>query len=131
LARANADHAAALGQWISRVHVSTRDLADFFDHYRSAAAITRERMAAEPSLFLKAMRAQREDNEAERLRAGPEGKWLSDLCGVVTTLRRLKRHAATVLHLVHKDRNFVVASLGQAADLIRTLDHEIRSTDDR
>ena len=131
LARANADHAAALGDWISRVHVSTRDLADFFDHYKSAAAITRERMAAEPSLFLKAMRAQREDKEAERLRAGPEGKWLSDLSGVVTTLRRLKRHAATVLHLVHKDRDFVVASLGEAADLIGVLDHEIRSTDDR
>jgi len=131
LARANADHAAALGQWISRVHVSTRDLADFFDHYRSAAAIIRERMAAEPSLFLKAMRAQREDNEAERLRAGPEGKWLSDLCGVVTTLRRLKRHTATVLHLVHRDRDFVIASLAQAADLIGVLDHQIRSTDDR
>ena len=57
-------------------HVSTRDLADFFDHYKSAAALTRERMAAEPSLFLKAMRTQKEKKEAERLRAGPEGKWL-------------------------------------------------------
>jgi ParB family chromosome partitioning protein len=131
LARANADHAAALGDWISRVHVSTRDLADFFDHYKSACAITRERMAAEPSLFLKVMRAQKEKKETERLRAGPQGKWLSDLSGVVTTLRRLKRHCASLLHLVFNDRDFVLATLGEAAGLISTLDYEIRSMDDQ
>lgn len=33
----------------------------------------KNRMAAEPSLFLKVMRTQKEEKEAERLRAGPEG----------------------------------------------------------
>jgi ParB-like chromosome segregation protein Spo0J len=131
LARANADHAAALSEWISRMHVSTRDLADFFDHYKSAAALTRERMVAEPSLFLKAMRTQKEKKEAERLRAGPEGKWLSDLSGVVTTLRRIKRQSKALLHLVFNDQDFVLAILGEAAGLIRTLDCEIRSMDDK
>lgn len=131
LARANADHAAALSDWISRVHVSTRDLADFFGHYKCATAITRERMAADPSLFLKAMPAQREDKEAQRLRAGPEGKWLSDLSGAVITLRRLKRQTKAVLHFVQKERDFVLATLGEAANHIRTLDCEIRSVDDQ
>ena len=131
LARANADHAASIGNWISRMHVSTRDLADFFDHYKSAAALTRERMAADPSLFLKAMRVQKENKEAERLRTGPEGKWLSDLLVAVSRLRRIKRRTAALIHLVFKDRDFVLATLGEAADLIRTLDYEIRSMDDK
>ena len=131
LARANAGHATSLGRWISREHVSTRDLADFFDHYKSAPGITRERMAAEPAIFLKAMGARKQDKEAALLRAGVEGKWLSDLSGVVATLRRLNRQMEALFHLVLKDRDFVVATLGQATDLIRTLDDKIRRADDR
>jgi|MTBAKSStandDraft_2_1061841.scaffolds.fasta_scaffold26181_3 ParB/RepB/Spo0J family partition protein len=131
LARANADHAASLCRWISREHVSTRDLADFFHRYKCAAAITRERMAAEPSIFIRALRARKLGKEAALLRAGPEGKWFSDLSDVVNTLRRLNRRTEALFHLVHKDRDFVVATLGEATDLIRTLDDKIRSTDDR
>lgn len=131
LARANADHAAALSDWISRMHVSTRDLADFFDHYKAAAALTRERMAADPALFLKAMRVQKENKEGQRLRAGPEGEWLSELLGAIGRLRRIKRRTAPLIHMVFKDRDFVLATLAEAAGLIRTLDYEIRSMDDK
>ena len=84
LARANGDHASALGRWITREHVSTRDLADFFVHYQSAAAITRERMAADPSLFMKALHTGNKES-SRKLRAGPEGQWVLDLLDVVTT----------------------------------------------
>lgn len=127
LARANADHAAALGRWVSREHVSTRELCDFFDRYQSACAITRERMVADPSLFMKALRTQREEKEAGRLRAGPEGRWLLDLLGVVATLRRLKRSPPAAFYPAHNDRGRALQVLGEACDLIGNLEHNIRS----
>ena len=130
LARANADHAAALARWISQEHVSTRDLASFFGHYQSANAIARERMVANPSLFMKALHAKREDKEAANLRDGPEGKWLSDLGLVASTLRRLSRLAAAVLYPGHKGCGGVLATLGEVADLVQTLDEQIRRQHD-
>lgn len=130
LARANAGHAAALGRRLSREHVSTRDLADFFDHYKSASAITRERMVADPALFMKALHTQSEEKEATCLRAGPEGKWLSDLSGVVATLRKLKRYAAAVLYPGHKDRDCALAALLEASGLIAGLEAEVRRNHD-
>jgi ParB family transcriptional regulator, chromosome partitioning protein len=130
LARANTDHAAALGRWVGREHVSTRELADFFDHYQSASAVTRERMVADPSLFRKALRTQREKEQADRLRAGPEGRWLSDLLEVVATLRRLNRLASGAPYPGHKDRARAILGLEAASGLIETLQCGIRSHHD-
>ena len=94
LARANAEHAAALARWAAREQVGTRQLAEFFRHYQSATAIARERMVADPALFLKALRVKEQQKEADKLRAGPEGRWLADLLRTVGTLRHLSRHAA-------------------------------------
>jgi ParB/RepB/Spo0J family partition protein len=127
LARANADHAGSLGRWVTREHVSTRDLVDFFDHYKSSAAITRERMAAEPSIFMKALRARELDREAGELRSGPEGRWLSDLCGVVRTLRRLNLFTKAI----PCPANRALDALAEAVGLIQALDSEIRRRDDR
>ncbi len=130
LARANADHAGALGRWVVREHVSTRELADFFDHYQSAPAITRERMVADPSLFMKALRTQREKEQAGRLRAGPEGRWLSDLLELVATLRRLNRLASGAPYPGHTDRPRAILGLEEASGLIETLQCAIRSHHD-
>lgn len=126
LARANASHAAALGCWVTREHVSSRDLADFFNRYKSSPAVTRERMIAEPSLFLKALRIREQEKEDRKLRAGPEGRWLSELTGVVSTLRRLTRRAEEI----PCPAECVLATLSEAARLVEALDHEIRSRDD-
>lgn len=127
LARANADHAAALGRWVGREHISTRELCAFFDHYQSARAVTRERMVADPSLFMKALRTQREENQAGKLRAGPEGRWLSDLLEALATLRRLKRSATAAFYPALNDRARALQALGEASDLIGNLEHNIRS----
>jgi len=128
LARANGDHATALCRWISREHVSTRDLAAFFAHYQSATTITRERMAADPSLFMKALRTQEQKKEAGKLRAGPEGKWVSDLSGVVTTLRRLSLCRGAVFYPSHQ--SFALTAIGEATRLLQLLDGEIRRNHD-
>ncbi len=131
LARANGDHAASLCRWMSREHVSTREIAQFFDHYKSAANIVRERMAAEPAIFMKAMGARKQDKEAAVLRAGVEGKWRSDLRGALTTLRCLNRQTEALFHLVIKDRDLVVATLREAKEIIGSIEEKIRSADDR
>jgi ParB family transcriptional regulator, chromosome partitioning protein len=123
LARANTDHAAALGRWITHEHVSTRDLADFFAHYQSAAAITRERMAADPSLFMKALRVREQKKAAGKLRAGPEGKWISDLLEAAATVRRLSLSQAPVLSLAHQ--SLALRAIGELARFIQVLDSEI------
>lgn len=130
LARANADHAATLGRWLTREHVSTRDLVVFFNHYKSAGAITRNRMVAAPDLFMKTVRTQQQDKEADKLREGPEGKWLADLKSVATTLRRLSRSATAVLYPGHKDQGCALATLGETAGLIRTLEYDLRRNND-
>jgi ParB family chromosome partitioning protein len=131
LARANADHATSLCRWVSLEYVSTRELARFFDHYKCAATLTRERMAAEPALFIKALGERKKDKEAALLRAGVEGKWLSDLSGLVATLRRLNRQSEALFHLVIKDRDLVVATLKEAKEIIGSIEEKIRSADDR
>jgi len=128
LARANVDHAAALGRWITREHVSTRELVAFFAHYQSSTAITRERMAADPSLFMKALRSREERQAAGQVRAGPEGRWVSDLLGVVATLRRLSLSRAPVLSPDHRSR--AIKAIGELTRLLQILDTEIGRTHD-
>ncbi len=128
LARANAHHSAALSRWITREHVSTRDLVAFFAHYQSATAITRERMAADPSLFMKALRSREEKQAAGKLRGGPEGRWVSDLLGVVATLRRLSLSQAPVLSPDHRSR--AMEAIGELTRLLYFLDAEMGRTHD-
>ena len=73
LARANADHAAALGRWITREHVSTRELVAFCPlpvrhrHHPRADG-------SGPSLFMKALRAGKKAAAAIESRSrGPVG----------------------------------------------------------
>lgn len=128
LARANADHAAAINGWILREHVSTRDLSAFFDHYKKSAQRVRDRMIGAPSLFMRTLGAKRQAKEALETREGPEGKWMSELAGVAGVLRRLARSCETVSH--SNRRIAILATLGEMGALIRDLYDKIRSGGD-
>lgn len=91
LARANGAHALGLAGWIAKEGASTRDLVTWLRHYRKSNRTTREKMIRDPSLFLKAVQAKAEQQEARRLRDGPEGTWLHDLGHVLKSLRRLAK----------------------------------------
>jgi ParB family chromosome partitioning protein len=79
LARANPEHAKALTRTLSQEHLSTRELEELFRHYQKANRTQRERMALDPILFLKALRAKEEEGRIHALKNGPEGKWLRDM----------------------------------------------------
>jgi ParB/RepB/Spo0J family partition protein len=96
LARANTDHAERLLAYIAQQPLSTRDLQTWFTHYQRANRITRARMVDNPRLFLDAVQAQHDTQQAQALQNGPEGGWLKDLRMITHILRRLRQQVATL-----------------------------------
>jgi len=96
LARANADHAGRLLAYIAHQPLSTRDLHTWFKHDQRAHRITRLRMVENPQLFLDAVQAKHDAQQAETLQAGPEGAWLKDLRMITHILSRLRQQVATL-----------------------------------
>jgi ParB family chromosome partitioning protein len=91
LARANAEHAERLLEHLRAAPLSTRELASWFEHYRSASQVTRERLISYPRLFLQALRESGEARALERLRAGPEGECVADARLIQMALVRLRK----------------------------------------
>lgn len=96
LARANAVHAAALLQAAREQPLSTRELSQWFAHYQRSSRAVRERMVAQPELFLKALQAREQDRQREQLRGGPEGQLLSDLRHLDALIARLRERLAAL-----------------------------------
>jgi ParB/RepB/Spo0J family partition protein len=97
LARANAEHAEALLTALPEAGLSTRELLAWLEHYQGASARVRERLVAEPGLFAKTLRAEREEREAERFARGPEGQWSADCAGAERLLQGLRRRLAALV----------------------------------
>jgi hypothetical protein len=89
IARAIPEHGKILSESLSKASVSTREMGQFFHHYRKANRRQRENMVREPALFLKSMCAREEDREAKTLKGGPEGKYLRDLRIIAHMLKGL------------------------------------------
>ena len=132
IARAIPEHGKLLSENLSRVSLSTREMAQFLCHYRKANRKQRENMVREPVLFLKSLRAQEETREARVLKEGPEGKWLRDVRVITQMLKRL-------LGEVHRlfsggqgnlDRRILLTAFEESRKGFRELEHEIRRYDD-
>jgi ParB family chromosome partitioning protein len=98
LARANTDHAQRLVAHLADHRLSTRELAEFFKHYEASNKQTRERMVADPSLFLKAKKSRQDKSAADALRQGPEGAWIKDWDIVGAVIRRVLLQLPMVIY---------------------------------
>ena len=96
LARANAEHAERLLQSACAEALSTRELHCCFEHYRRAGHIARERLIANPRLFLQALGATGEVRAAQRLRAGLEGECAADVRSIEVLIVRLRKGLAAL-----------------------------------
>jgi len=96
LARANAAHAERLLQSARTEALSTRELNCCFEHYRRAGHLARERLIANPRLFLQALSATGEARAAQRLRAGLEGECAADVRSIEVLSVRLRKRLATL-----------------------------------
>jgi ParB-like chromosome segregation protein Spo0J len=129
IARAMPEHGKVLSENLSKVSLSTREMAQFFRHYQKANRKQRENMVREPFLFLKALRAREEVIEAKVLREGVEGKWLRDLRVIAHMLRGLLKEVPTLFGSgqSHLERRILLTAFEESKELFMKFEKEIRS----
>jgi ParB/RepB/Spo0J family partition protein len=99
LARASGAHAERLLAAMAQAPLSTRSLKQWFDHYQKASRGVRERMVAHPQLFVQALNESAEQEQAERLRMGPEGECEVDLSRINGLIHRVRKRLAMLCPL--------------------------------
>lgn len=91
LARANSDHARRLLAGLAQQPLSTRELKRLYAHYQRANRAQRERLIANPGLFVQALASREAAVQDKHLAEGPEGAWYKDLAVIGQILKRLRR----------------------------------------
>lgn len=98
LSRVNEKDACLLTRQLQEDHLSTRELASLYQHYKKSNRAVRDRLIAEPGLFAKTLQQQEEQKSAKQINDGPEGKWLKDISIVCHMLKRLISSAKYVFY---------------------------------
>jgi ParB family chromosome partitioning protein len=96
LARANSAHARTLLGELEKTPLSTRELERLFAQYQRTPKARRERLVANPGLFVQALDSRAQAAEDQRLAEGPEGTWCKDLVVTGKILKRLTALAPTL-----------------------------------
>lgn len=132
MARAIPDHAHILAERLAKDPISTRDLTEFYRYYQESNRKKRERMIQDPGLFIKALRATREKDQAKVLKGGPEGKYLKDLQIVRHILSRLRRQVPTVIYpgQGNLDRRVLLTAFEETQKSFMGLEQDIRRLHD-
>jgi len=98
LARANEQDCLNLTKKIIEDPLSTRELVCLYDHYKNSNRTLRDRIIAEPSLFVKTLKKQEDKKIGNQIHEGPEGKWFKDISIVCHILKRLKKTSELLLY---------------------------------
>ncbi|MBW2683607.1 MAG: chromosome partitioning protein ParB, partial [Deltaproteobacteria bacterium] len=98
LARANEQDCLDLTKKIIDNPLSTRELVHLYKHYGKSNRKVRERIIADPALFIKTMQDQNDKKTGKQLNEGPEGKWFKSISIVCHILKRLKTTSQDVLY---------------------------------
>jgi len=132
MARAIPNHAHILAGRLTKDPISTRDLTEFYRYCQESNRKKRERMVQDPGLFIKALRASQEKDQAEVLKGGPEGKCLKDLQIVRHILSRLRRQVPTVIYpgQSNLDRRVLLTAFEETQKVFMTLENDIRRLHD-
>lgn len=99
LARANSAQATQLLAALTATPLSTRELHTWFQHYQTSPKAVRERMVAQPRLFIQSLRAREEQRADKRLAQGPEGQCAADARQLLTLIKRLRQCLPTLAAL--------------------------------
>jgi ParB/RepB/Spo0J family partition protein len=89
LARANTAHASQLLDALVATPLTTRELQTWFQHYMNSPKLARERMVAQPRLFIQSLNAQTEQRRDTQLRDGPEGQCEKDIHQLLALIKRV------------------------------------------
>jgi hypothetical protein len=96
LARANSEHAERLLQVLKRERLSTRDLKQWFEHYRNGSHAMRERMVDHPRLLLRALADRQVERGSAALRDGPDGAVAREIRQIEALIARLRHRLPTL-----------------------------------
>ena len=97
LSRANERDCLDLTSKIIADPLSTRELVCLYDHYRKSARTVRERIIADPRLFIKTIKENEQQKQGKEINDGPEGKWFKDIRIVCHILKRLQAGSEIML----------------------------------
>jgi ParB-like chromosome segregation protein Spo0J len=125
LARANHAHAHALLEALRRERLSTRELGVWYQHYSQATRATRERLVANPALFVHSVQARANARAEQQLHDGPEGECVAEVQRLEALLGRLRRRLAKVCAHAPLPLELEPA-LASLKGAFERLDHELR-----
>jgi len=133
LARANTLHAKRLVEHLTHSPLSTRELSEFLKHYERSNKQTRERMIADPSLFVKAKKTKADKALAQALHQGPEGAWIKDWETIKAIARRIVRLLSTVIYpgQDESDRVRLMRPFNEVRAMMDEMDKQITEADRR
>jgi ParB family transcriptional regulator, chromosome partitioning protein len=103
LARANTEHAQTLLGFLDKESLSTRQLQDLWCHYKQSSRKVRENIIQDPGLFLKVLKEQEMDKEAQKIQLGADGAWFEDLQVIGHILLRLQKSIPHLFHFKQAD----------------------------
>jgi ParB-like chromosome segregation protein Spo0J len=135
LARANAGHAQRLLASLEHTQqaLSTRELSQWFAHYKCAQRGQRERMVDHPRLFIDSLTECERDRAAKKLHGGPEQQAVAELGHLQAQLERARKALGVVqcpagLALARACRR-VRAALPEMDAELRRVGHEVDAGD--
>ena len=97
LSRANEQDCLDLTGKIVADPLSTRELVCLYDHYRKSTRAVRDRIIADPRLFIRTVKEQEQHKQGKQINDGPEGKWFKDIRIVCHILKRLQGQSTIML----------------------------------
>lgn len=98
LSRANEQDCLDLTSKIIAEPLSTRELVSLYEQYKKSNRTVRDRIVADPSLFVKTIKQQEEQRHGVMVNEGPEGKWFKDISIVCHILKRLKKTSESIFY---------------------------------
>lgn len=98
LSRANEQDCLDLTRKIVAEPLSTRELVCLYEQYKKSNRTVRDRIVADPSLFVKTIKQQEEQKHGTEVNEGPEGKWFKDISIVCHILKRLKKTSDSIFY---------------------------------
>ena len=128
LARANSAHADTLLTAMHKSPLSTRELQQLFAHYRQVPQTQRERLVADPDLFIQSLAARQQGAAERQLAAGPEGAWHKDLGVIKSVLKRLITQIPTLFSAPQPpaERAELLKPYQQTQAAFHTLDQQLK-----
>lgn len=98
LSRANEQDCLDLTRKIIADPLSTRELVCLYEHYKKSNRIVRDRIVADPPLFIRTIKQQEDQKTGKQVNEGPEGEWFKDISIVCHILKRLKKTSNSIFY---------------------------------